>query len=1224
MLYDLNRAGVELARLHEHHRQVHKVAFNPHQGYLLLSGSQDATVRLWDLRELRKDALSCASRKRYNGAADAIRDLKWSLTDAVDFAFGTDSGVIQCWDYRFMNKPKLRIQAHDKPVNSIDWHLDGKHVLSASTDKTVRVWDCSSDVRRQKPAWVIRTPYSVHHARWRPPAWHTSAHEVGSWRCTQIATSYDRDHGVVHVWDFRRPFLPLREIHRYNTAPTDMLWHTRDLLWTVGREGMFTQNDVHFAHKVIDRRNMQAVSVSSNGEISGFTQRRPLRKGARLEMLTDGAYVSGNRAKRASPEKGSLTKSSVEEAADDGYLSSSLKRHHGRTASNRSAKSYGSTPPSFDTTEKVMLLQDSLNPQIETFKSRQVGFKGAAPGIAGLSNLTYLAQKYKTIALPDPPTLESFANISKIFEQNAEYARRASLYRQAQIWMMTGHWISYVVQQRAEGQRRFRVEQRRRISSGLEAYPKPSNIAEPRQVRAPITTASAVQASGAQPQNHHVESTSNVPTPLARPVPSAVASVNTARVSIPDPDITDDLSLPPAATGPHSIENRYLTPTRTQNTQSKPTFAGPKWFDSEDFDERRAMAGSYRAAPRTPLNLEPAGTESIHINRPPLLDRHNSDESFAMFSTSTDSQQGNSMASSFASQQSHSRNMEPIPEQWQESPGTTSSSEGGQSNLSNMSESPNLAPRMVIGGQDFRSATSNSENLLGASFLSPRSRPAQSVNGSLARPELSTKDALDEEAKALQSIETLRRNNQLLRHDSSESEAVLSSLSSSSINRVYENMEASGTIVPDENSQEVRSPTLMKYSVTVQKEPVGAPAVMEGSPQDESLLLSDYLATDTVLDTEKYGPFTIADMVKKTVEYASSTLLDAQSASILLLLITPLLPPTHPLSEAETRLIISTYEDVFAMMGMSPSQIHAVTNTHLSHLIRTGLNPFQAEAILATYHTQLHSLHLFNPAVSLRRLSYPTYPAVYESALKDTQLGLVCPTCKSPINNPIDKTRCESCHRAQAACPICWQKHPGITILPSKKKSKSRRHSVRSGSGIDLSSSVISTSKVSDVSLLPLKNGYDSHVSDSTRDEPSPTQPLPVPSPSSTLWTWCSLCGHGGHTACLSQWFADSINNFGACPTEGCVCDCVQGPRRDERLRVLGQTKAAQATTVRRDEWKVAESGAVAGATKALGSQVGVGTGHGGRKMVRVLDPMEGGSGGSVTAEREMTHGRKT
>ena len=47
ILYDVGHAALHAVQLHEHVRQVHKVTFNPHRGNLLLSGSQDGTVRLW-------------------------------------------------------------------------------------------------------------------------------------------------------------------------------------------------------------------------------------------------------------------------------------------------------------------------------------------------------------------------------------------------------------------------------------------------------------------------------------------------------------------------------------------------------------------------------------------------------------------------------------------------------------------------------------------------------------------------------------------------------------------------------------------------------------------------------------------------------------------------------------------------------------------------------------------------------------------------------------------------------------------------------------------------------------------------------------------------------------------------------------------------------------------------------------------------------------------------
>ena len=276
ILYDVGHAGIQAAQLHEHFRQVHKVTFNPHRGSLLLSGSQDGTVRLWDVRDVREaqSAHSLPSKRKFSGQSDGVRDVKWSPTDGVDFAFGTDSGWIQRWDIRNLQQPKVKFPAHSLAINAIDWHADGKHIASGSLDRTVRVWDVSTGKRQQRAAWEVTTPYPVFNARWRP------ACDNGEIRyCAQLATSYDREHPVMHIWDLRRPSLPFRELEPYASAPTDFIWHSQDLLWTVGREGVFLQNDMQHAPKVITRRNLQAVDVSALGEVNFVTQKRnPSRK----------------------------------------------------------------------------------------------------------------------------------------------------------------------------------------------------------------------------------------------------------------------------------------------------------------------------------------------------------------------------------------------------------------------------------------------------------------------------------------------------------------------------------------------------------------------------------------------------------------------------------------------------------------------------------------------------------------------------------------------------------------------------------------------------------------------------------------------------------------------------------------------------------------------------------------------------------------------------------
>ncbi|KAL4921059.1 hypothetical protein BDW62DRAFT_208757 [Aspergillus aurantiobrunneus] len=280
VVYDLHRTGLEYCRFQGHSRQVHRLAFNPHQPAWLLSGSQDAHIRMWDLRSVPTDrgVSVCGSRDHYNGNSDAIRDIRWCPGDGVLFAAATDSGAIQLWDIRNSNSPLMRITAHDRPCYSVDWHPDGKHIVSGGADRQVKVWDFSTNAeRRQKPSFQFRTPQAVLNVRWRPPSWSSEIESSGDWQSSQVVTSYDKEDPRVHLWDFRRPHIPFREFDRYDSTATDLLWHSKDLLWTVGDGGVFTQTDIRYAPQVVNQRPTCAVAWSPSGEVIAFSQKRPRR-----------------------------------------------------------------------------------------------------------------------------------------------------------------------------------------------------------------------------------------------------------------------------------------------------------------------------------------------------------------------------------------------------------------------------------------------------------------------------------------------------------------------------------------------------------------------------------------------------------------------------------------------------------------------------------------------------------------------------------------------------------------------------------------------------------------------------------------------------------------------------------------------------------------------------------------------------------------------------------
>src|SRR5205823_1034198 len=145
---------------------------------------------------------------------------------------------------------------------------------------------------------------------------------------------------------------PFREIDRYNTAPTDMLWHSSGLLWTVGNEGMFTQTDIQYAPKTIDRRSLSTFDFSPSGKIWFHTQGRPRRRALDIEHRSGDIMLSQNdsntESKSPSGEKFSISRSDSESDTAGSFLGrkSSPKRQQDRRSLEKSIRSLGNTPPS--------------------------------------------------------------------------------------------------------------------------------------------------------------------------------------------------------------------------------------------------------------------------------------------------------------------------------------------------------------------------------------------------------------------------------------------------------------------------------------------------------------------------------------------------------------------------------------------------------------------------------------------------------------------------------------------------------------------------------------------------------------------------------------------------------------------------------------------------------------------------------------------------------------
>lgn len=691
VVYDLQRPGLQLCRFQGHSRQVHRLAFNPHLASWLLSGSQDGTIRMWDLRSAsaNRGLSTCGSKHTYHGNSDAVRDIRWSPSDGVVFATASDSGTIQMWDARKSLAPLMRITAHDRACFAIDWHPDGKHIVSGGTDRQVKVWDFSSSAeRRQKPAFQLRTPQAVTQVRWRPPSWVGDSPGSGEWQSSQIVTSYDKEDPRIHLWDLHRPHIPFREFDRYDSPATDLLWHSKDLLWTVGEAGTFTQTDVRYAPTVVKRRPTCSVAWSPTGEFVAFAQPRPKRRPTGVNAAE---FLQFDEERVSSGDK-SLSQSPSDDFLDDVALVSSFRhRQQNKTSSIRTSKSLGSTPPG-GVEIPVLPLGKALALNASPVPS-QLGTFGSIPGATSdASTFRYLASHYSPL-MEEHQTKQShadiFCSLMASLDHNAERAGDVSLTKLAQTWRI----VKFAILQELQRRSREQVSNK----GGVKGKPPqdgglPSRADETRQGKVKNRLFKGVmETEGQRSIIPEAESTSNMTTPLAQPLPdSPVASwssTDSSQIPSLNENAVDLDPLPPSVMSSHNgwgmsdpdarpaealpqgqsassedthpsggsasefLRDPLQDPDSDQRSAPRAIAGRADWRirahpdypreGSEDdyeqkMEDKRAALRDYKQHPKKILTLE----SPLEATRPPApvrYQRHDSSESFPMFSASTDS-----------------------------------------------------------------------------------------------------------------------------------------------------------------------------------------------------------------------------------------------------------------------------------------------------------------------------------------------------------------------------------------------------------------------------------------------------------------------------------------------------------------------------------------------------------------------------------------------------------
>ena len=1136
-LYDLRRPEVENAWLHEHTRAVHKLAFNPHQGSYLLSGSHDGSCKAWDLRTLagERAAMTTKSFRQFQGRAEAVRDVRWSPTDAFEFVTATDSGTVILWDMRNASAPKLRLNGHEKACFSVDWHPDGKHIVTAGLDKLIKVFNVHKDDRRQKPAFHIRASQAVMNIRWRPACWSSELQGTGHWQSTQLVTTYNQDPRI-HVWDLRRPYIPFRELDRYNNPAADILWASKDLVWTVGGEGMFTQTDVTFAPQVHQEITPCTTDWFPSGEYAVFAEDRAIRRGSELEDPAVG-FLNVRQEKLSSGEVAAVTPNISDDEGDhDGFFSSSFRRRQSKGASSRSVKSRNSSPPYKDDLPAVLPLDKAVFERKDLFSNWQIGsigeMKGASmdPAVVQLLTEQYARAATEAERKKDPERI--LERLQEVLRTNADMGDYVAMYRLGQSWRILSAVIIPELKAWADHNRENRLAKATEAAQIKSASSKQIASSTSRKMHLdekaekplsgliksdPLTAANGGSALRFVRLVSDQDSTSNVTTPMARPLSDSLHA-NRGLAAFENPDLDEDFDaipeLPPSVMSSHSTaaaaskalrddanqvsdtppsspearrsgDSPLKTHRRTHTTESVPTSSTwllpPKsapqtiqgrspsrrsdHMSSEQQskeEERRAALRDYRAQTRPLLTLpDLVGEESL--SRPFNNYRHDSNESFPMFSASTDSShKAKSFGTSFDSPESRNK-ASVTPEDWHDRKDRLEPS----------------SPPSDGGGKN-----GNLGQLFGANRSDPSFEATFSIDGSTT-PEL----GLDGQADSRLSSEAWSTSSESRKAGTDK----------------YIDPEVSFSSTPEEPfhfEAPDRKPAPIRYPQTLQSRkahPVitsarNLPPEKAALPPEEvvddspTYVASDFRAIDPATYCPK-SPYAwsglplIAHAIAFDLESGQAC---GQFSAHLLMHVYPFFFDQRPYVRC------NSFDTCPSSVLPHRTVAEKLLNPHFSSRV--------IEGIFTTHFLYLKKMRLYVPMAELRNICEEFgFKNIFKSAISNDStmtnddsylLAITCVRCRTPMQNGL--SMCNRCSRIRDACPVC------LCVSHPFRRSSDLMESAKAG------------------------------------DE--------------AMWSFCQSCGHSAHLGCMEAWLSHEYSD-GQCPTSGCGCDCAPGAVRRERLR---------------------------------------------------------------------------
>lgn len=148
--YTKSSKVIKAARTFKHHSAVvNDVEFHNVLPWMVASVSDDLSLQVLDLRE---SSTSKAAKNVTSAHKDAINSVAFNPGSEYLLATGSADKTLAIWDLRNLDVKLHSCDKHKDVVTKVEWHPQEKSVLaSSSTDRRVIFWDLSKCGNEQTP-----------------------------------------------------------------------------------------------------------------------------------------------------------------------------------------------------------------------------------------------------------------------------------------------------------------------------------------------------------------------------------------------------------------------------------------------------------------------------------------------------------------------------------------------------------------------------------------------------------------------------------------------------------------------------------------------------------------------------------------------------------------------------------------------------------------------------------------------------------------------------------------------------------------------------------------------------------------------------------------------------------------------------------------------------------------------------------------------------------------